>query len=262
MNQPFEPHLSIEADGGVRLVTFNRPETLNAVDAGIHRALARLWGHLAEDTDARAVVLTGRGRAFSAGGDMVMFQGLQEDCDERRRLLDEAADIVRAMIAFPLPVVAAVNGPAVGLGCSVALLCDIVYLAESAHLCDPHVAVGLTAGDGGAATWPLFMSLMRAKEFLLTGDRISADQALSLGLANRVIADDCLLDEALALGHRLAALPPQAVQSTKRALNMHLARATAGVLEYALAAEYQSFDTEDHREIIGRFLDKRPLRNL
>lgn len=256
MKHPFEPHLSVEADGAVRLVTFNRPETLNAVDADIHRALAQLWGHLADDAEARAVVLTGRGRAFSAGGDMVMFQRLQEGRDERRRLLDEAGMIVREMIGFPLPVVAAVNGPAVGLGCSVALLCDIVYMAESAYLCDPHVAVGLTAGDGGAPTWPLFMSLMRAKEFLLTGDRISADRALALGLANRVVPDEGVLDEAMALAHRLAAMPPQAVQSTKRALNLHLARAAAGVLEFALAAEYQSFDTEDHRQIIDRFLSR------
>lgn len=256
MDHPFEPYLSIEAHGAVRLVAFNRPESLNAVTADIHRAMARLWRHLADDPDARAVVLTGRGKAFSAGGDMGMFQRLVEATAERARLLDEAAEIVREMIGFPLPVVAAVNGPAVGLGCSVALLCDIVYMAESAHLCDPHVAVGLTAGDGGAPTWPLFMSLMRAKEFLLTGDRIPAEQAVALGLANRVVPDDRLVEDAMAMAQRLAALPPQAVQSTKRALNMHLARATAGVLEYALAAEYQSFDTEDHRRIVEGFLSR------
>lgn len=256
MPQPFEPDLTIETHGAVRLVAFNRPETLNAVTADLHRALARVWRHLADDDDARAVVLTGRGRAFSAGGDMVMFQRLQTGVDERRGLLDEAAMIVREMTGFPLPVVAAVNGAAVGLGCSVALLCDLVFMAESAYLCDPHVAVGLTAGDGGAPVWPLFMSLMRAKEFLLTGDRIPADQAVALGLANRVVPDDRLLEEAMAMAERLAGLPPQAVQSTKRALNLHLARAAAGVLEYALAAEYQSFDTEDHRRIVERFVSR------
>ncbi len=251
-----EDHLVVENHGPVRLVAFNRPDTLNAVTAEIHGAMARVWRDLAEDSEARAVVITGRGRAFSAGGDMAMFQRLQTGVEERRALLEEAAVIVRVMTGFPLPVVAAVNGAAVGLGCSVALLCDLVFMAESAYLCDPHVAVGLTAGDGGASTWPLFMSLLRAKEFLLTGDRIPADQAVALGLANRVVPDDQLLDQAMEMAQRLAALPPQAVQSTKRALNLHLARAAAGVLEYALAAEYQSFDTEEHRRIVERFLSR------
>jgi enoyl-CoA hydratase len=256
VNRPTEDHLVVESHGPVRLVAFNRPDTLNAVTAEIHGAMARVWRDLAEDSEARAVVITGRGRAFSAGGDMAMFQRLQTGVEERRALLEEAAVIVREMTGFPLPVVAAVNGAAVGLGCSVALLCDLVFMAESAYLCDPHVAVGLTAGDGGASTWPLFMSLLRAKEFLLTGDRIPADQAVALGLANRVVPDDQLLDEAMEMAQRLAALPPQAVQSTKRALNLHLARAAAGVLEYALAAEYQSFDTEEHRRIVERFLSR------
>jgi enoyl-CoA hydratase len=165
MDNPFFPHLLVEARDGLRVVTLNRPENFNAVDMELHGALAGIWRHLAGDPTARAVILTGSGSAFSAGGDMAMLQRLRDDIAQRRIMIDEARQIVREMLAFPLPLVAAVNGPAVGLGCSLALLCDIVYISNSAYLADPHVAVGLTAGDGGAATWPLLTSNLRAKDY-------------------------------------------------------------------------------------------------
>src|SRR5699024_10983142 len=132
----------------------------------------------------------------------------------------------------PLPVVAAVNGPAVGLGTSLAACSDIVLISESAYLSDPHVGVGLTAADGGAPTWPLLMSMLRAKEYLLTSARIPAQKAVEIGLANRVTPDGDTLDEAIALAEKIAQQPPHAVQTTKRALNIHLTRAVTGVLEY------------------------------
>jgi enoyl-CoA hydratase len=135
-----------------------------------------------------------------------------------------------------------------------------VLLAESAYISDPHVGVGLTAADGGAPTWPLLIGMLRAKEYLLTRARIPADQAVAIGLANRVVADDELLDEALALADKLAAQPPQAIQSTKRALNMHMKRAVAGVLEYALSEEYASFDTPEHQALIKTFLERSAAR--
>ncbi len=257
MDNPFFPHLLVEDRDGVKVVVLNRPENFNAVDTELHGALAGIWRHLAGDQTARAVVLTGAGSAFSAGGDMPMLQRLREDVAQRRIMIEEARQIIREMLEFPLPVVAAVNGPAVGLGCSLALLCDIVYISHTAYLADPHVAVGLTAGDGGAATWPLLTSILRAKEYLFTGERIPAATAVTLGLANRCIDADQLMPEALALGERLAALPPQAVRTTKRALNIHLLRAAEGVLEYALAAEHDSFSTPEHRAIVDGFLTRR-----
>src|SRR5271165_5888302 len=128
MENPFHPDLLVERRGAVRLVTFNRPEALNAVNAPVHAALAQVWRVLADDPGARAVVVTGRGRAFSAGGDLGHIVELQQDPDMRRRELAEARLIVTEMIGCPLPIIAAVNGPAVGLGCSVALLCDLVYI--------------------------------------------------------------------------------------------------------------------------------------
>ena len=158
-----------------------------------------------------------------------------------------------AMCEFHKPVVSAVNGAAVGLGCNVALSGDIVYMAESAFMSDTHVALGLVAGDGGAAYWPLFMSLLKAKEYLFTGDRISAHEAVALGLANRVVADDQLMPEALKLAHRLAGMPRQAIQETKRAINMHLQHAINMVAPFALSAEAESFATDDIRATIESF---------
>jgi enoyl-CoA hydratase len=233
-------------------VTLDRPEALNAVDADLHRALAEVWSELSADAEARAVVLTGAGSAFSAGGDLDLVRELHDDPARRRHNLAEARRIVKELTDFRLPVVAAVNGPAVGLGCTVALLCDVVYIAESAYLCDPHVTIGVTAGDGGTVVWPLLTSLLRAKEYLLTGSRIQPAEAVQIGLANRVFPDGELLNAALAFADRLAALPPQAVQTTKQALNLHLARAAVGILDYAISCEYESLDTPEHRHIVGR----------
>ncbi|MCM3925139.1 enoyl-CoA hydratase/isomerase family protein [Frankia sp. AiPs1] len=260
MDNPFAPELLIEERGPVRLVTLNRPEALNATNEALHHALVRVWRHLAEDPGARAVVLTGAGRAFSAGGDLQHFVELWDDRELRRAEIDGARRLLNEMVDFPLPVVAAVNGAAVGLGCNLAVCSDIVLLAESAFMSDPHVGVGLTAADGGAPTWPLLMGMLRAKEYLLTSERIPAHQAVSLGLANRVVPDAELLDEALKVAGKLAAQPPQAVQSTKRALNMHIKRAVAGVLEYALGEEFASFDTPEHQALVRSFLERSKAR--
>jgi len=255
-SNPFEPTLLIESRGAVRIVTMNRPEALNAVNPALSHALARVWAHLADDKEARAVVLTGAGRAFSAGGDMVMFKRIQTDKVERAHGIEEARTIFNQVIDFPLPLVAAVNGPAVGLGCTLAALCDLVYVAESAYLSDPHVSVGLTAGDGGAPFWPLTMPFAKAKELLFFGSRISAPEAVAIGLANGTTPDGQVLDKAIEVAERLAALPAQAVQSTKRAVNLHISRGANAVLDYALAAEFQSYDTPEHHAVVAKFLDR------
>ena len=255
MDNPFAQELLVEADGPVRIVTLNRPEHLNSANARMQQSLIAVWAWLAADRDARAVVLTGAGKAFSAGGDMHHFLELHQDPQLRQREIDGTARMVREMVAFPLPVIAAINGPAVGLGCNLAVLSDVVLIGERAYLSDPHVSVGLTAADGGAPTWPLFMSLMRAKEYLFSGARIPAQEAVTLGLANRVVPQGDLLREAITLAHTFAAQPPQALQSTKKALNMHLIRNMAGILEYALSEEFRSFDQAEHQAIVHQFTD-------
>jgi enoyl-CoA hydratase len=250
------PILTVDSDGPVRIVTLNKPDTLNAMSHDLHNALASVWQQLSGDWDARVVVLTGAGRAFSAGGDVPGFLETLKNADHRRAGFREAGRMVTEMLRFHLPVIAAVNGPAVGLGASVAVMCDIVYMADTAFMADPHVAMGLVAADGGSVTWPAMMSILRAKEYLFTGDRIYAKDALNLGLANRVFTADQLMPEALAFAHRLAELPAQPLQDTKRAINLHLTAAAARVLPYALAAEELSFSFPDVGRIAHEFAER------
>ncbi|MFE3317149.1 enoyl-CoA hydratase/isomerase family protein [Nocardia sp. NPDC059195] len=245
---PLPPGLTVTADGPVRTVLIDRPDALNAVNADLHRALAEVWRHLAADTAARVVVLTGAGRTFSAGGDLDWITSFLDDPAARDESIREGAQIIEEMLRFPLPVIAAVNGAAVGLGASIAVLCDVVLMSERAYLADPHVAVGLVAGDGGAAFWPLLTPILRTREYLYTGDRIDAATAVDVGLASRVVAPDQLMTEALALAHRIAAQPPEAVRGTKRVVNMYLSQALAGPMQAGFAAEIVSMQTTEHRD--------------
>jgi enoyl-CoA hydratase len=242
--------IDVRADGALRIITLNRPDSLNSVNDDLHSGLARIWQRLSDDRTARAAVLTGAGRAFSAGGDFSYLEELAGDADLRAKTIADGREIVLGMARCRIPVVAAVNGPAVGLGCSLVALSDIVYIAEDAYLADPHVQVGLVAADGGPLTWPLHISLLLAKEYALTGTRIRAERAVELGLANHVVADP--VAEAIACAKRIMELPQQAVESTKRVLNIHLERAVLASIDYALSAEHQSFTTEDFRSIIAK----------
>jgi enoyl-CoA hydratase len=248
--------IRVTADGPVRIVTFSRPDQLNAVNDELHRALAKVFPQLSADAEARVAVITGEGRAFSAGGDFGLLDRMSKDRGLRRDTLAEGREIVLNMVRCRIPVIAAVNGPAVGLGCSMIALSDVVYMAESAYLSDPHVPVGLVAADGGPVTWPLHTSLLLAKEYAFTGERISAARAAEIGLANHVCPDDEVLSAALATAHKIAALPPQAVEGTKRVLNLHLERAVLSTIDFALAAENESFDTPDLLAQVDRFLER------
>jgi enoyl-CoA hydratase len=248
--------LQVEVDGPIRLVRLNRPEQLNATNHELHAGLAALFPQLDADTDARVAVLTGNGRAFSAGGDFGYIDELAGNAELRRESLTHGRQIVTGMVGCRVPVVAAVNGPAVGLGCSLVALSDIVYMAESAHLADPHVLVGLVAADGGPVTWPLLTSLQLAKEYALTGERIPARRAAEIGLVNHVCPDDEVLDQALACARRIAALPQRAAEDTKRILNLHLERAVLAALDFALTAEDRSFTSPELRANLDRLLDR------
>ena len=179
--------LDVTVDGPVRIVTMNRPESLNAADAVMHRELAEVWSLLAADPRCRAVVLTGAGRAFSAGGDLPRMVATQQDQAIQDEVFDEARRTVLGMLDLPQPLIAAVNGPAVGLGASLVSLCDLAIASETAFLADPHLGVGLVPADGAALLWPMMMGLMRAKEYVFTGERIPAATAQELGLVNKVV---------------------------------------------------------------------------
>jgi enoyl-CoA hydratase len=234
----------------VRVLTLNRPSSLNAVDETLHPALIEAIEDATRDPQVGAIVLAGAGRAFSAGGDLEHIRAMQIDLGKRQATLEAGAELFALMNNIAVPVIAAVHGPAVGAGCTLALLSDVVIAAEDTYLADPHVNVGLVPGDGGGTLWPLLTGLATARYYLLTGDRIPTAEAQRLGLIHRVVPAPNVLPEAMALGHRLSALPRAAVQGTKRALSLHVGQAAAATLPFALAAESACFDTPEHRRAV------------
>jgi enoyl-CoA hydratase len=249
--------LAIERLDHVLQITIAHPDNaLNAVDALLHEELTRVFRELKREDEARAVLLTGRGRAFSAGGSFDWFPTLSSGA-ALEHLRRDAKQMIWDLLDVELPIVVALNGPAVGLGASLALLCDVIFMAPQATLVDPHVRVGIVAGDGGAAIWPLVLGPARAKQFLLTGDPVSAEDAYRMGLVNRVVEADALEEEALAFATRLAAGAPLAVRYTKQAVNKLVKDALNTAFDTSTALEIVTFQSEDHREALAAMREKR-----
>jgi enoyl-CoA hydratase len=250
--------LRTERVGDVLKVTIAHPTSaLNAVDEALHHDLTRLFADLRRERDARAVVLTGQGRAFSAGGDFAWFPTLQDPV-RMEALRQDAKQLIWDLVDCELPIVAAVNGPAMGLGASIALLCDVIFMADTATIGDPHVKVGVVAGDGGAVIWPLLVGPARAKQYLLTGDPVSAAEAERIGLVNRVVPAADLEREAMAFATRLAAGAPLAVRYTKLAVNKLVKDALNVAFDASTALELVTFRSEDHQEALSAIREKRP----
>jgi enoyl-CoA hydratase len=245
------PAVVVDRHGPVACVSLARPDKANALDAEITDALLDAVTTLRDDPGVRAMVLTGEGGAFSAGGDIGTIRAMREDRQMRDAVLDAHQDLFWVMRRLPFPTVAAVNGAAVGAGVTVALLCDLVVMAEDTFLSDPRVSLGLLDGAGGLVLWPLLTSLSAAKEHLLLGDRVSGTEAHRLGLANRAVPASDVLEEALQLAKRLAALPAEAVRQARLLLNSHIDRA-AVILKDCARAESACFDTEEHRVLLER----------
>ena len=250
--------LTVSKYDGVGVVTLNRPDHMNAFSHAMHREFEDVMLQVSEDAEIRAVVLTGAGRAFCAGGDL---EDMKNPASRKGpRVMSGSRRLPYAMLEVKQPIICAANGHAVGIGATIALFCDIVIMAESAKIGDPHVKVGLVAGDGGAVVWPLLINLNRAKEMLMTGDLLTAPEAYRIGLVNRVAPDGKVLDAAMELALRLARGPALAIQWTKLSINRMLRQATEHVLDASLALEGMTITSQDHLEGIAAFLEKRAPR--
>ena len=249
--------ISLHHDGDVLVATVHHPTSpLNAVDELLHDEFAELFNRLRRDPGGRAVVLTGEGRAFSAGGDFDWFPQLRDPA-ALPGLHRAAKQMICDLLDIDVPVICGLNGAAAGLGASIALLCDVVVMSERAVVVDPHVNVGLVAGDGGAAVWPLLLGPLAAKRHLLLGEPLTAADALRLGVAAEVCPPADVGERAMAWARRLAAQPPLAVRGTKQAVNAQLKQALLTSFDVSTALEMPCFLSRDHAEAIDAIREKR-----
>ena len=246
--------------GEVLEVVLRHPTSpVNAVDALLHHEFGELFRELRRERDARAIVLVGEGKAFSAGGDFAWFPSLRDPAalDELRR---DAKQMIWDLLDVEVPIVCGLNGSAAGLGASIALLCDLIVMSERAVIVDPHVNVGLVAGDGGAAIWPLLLGPLAAKRHLLLGEPLTAPEALRLGVASEVCAPEAVPERARAWAERIAAQPPLAVKGTKQAVNAQLKQVLLTSFDLSIALEMPCFLSRDHAEAIDAIHEKRAPR--
>jgi enoyl-CoA hydratase len=246
-------------DAGVLLITIDRPERLNATDERLHSELSRVWRDVAGDPEAAAVVVTGAGKAFSAGGDFEMLERMTGDYRRVAAMAGEAAELVLSMIDCETPIVSAINGTAVGAGLAVALMADISVIGEGVRLTDGHIRLGVGAGDHAVLLWPLLCGMAKAKYYLLTADFIDGREAERIGLVSRCVSDERVLDEALQIAGKIARGPRQAARWTKRTLN-HWLRAAIPAFDASIAYEMLSFMGEDVREGASALRERREPR--
>lgn len=250
-------NLTISRRGRIVTIAFARPESLNAFDAVLHTEFARVIADVAQEPESDVIVITGNGRAFSAGGDLAWQQFAADNPEAFEITVREAKQIVFGMIDCEKPIIAKINGPAVGLGATIALLCDISFMAETAYLSDPHVSVGMVAGDGGAVIWPQLIGFARAKEYLFTGDRISASEAARIGLVNRAVPHGELAEAVDAFADRLASGAQMAIRYSKMTVNVALRQLASAAMDVGLGYESMTNVSSDHQEALAAFRDKR-----
>lgn len=257
-------HVLIERDDAVTTITINRTEVRNAIsDAETIEALIEAMEAADRDIGTRVVILTGAGTAFSSGGNLKSMQsggGLADDipAQTRRNYRYGIQKIPLTMEALEVPVIAAVNGPAIGAGCDLTLMCDLRIASTNARFAESFVKVGIVPGDGGAWLLPRVVGFAKACEMALTGDPISAEEALACGLVSQVVEPDALMDAARTLAGRIAANPPHVTRMTKRLLREAGQVSLATLLELSAAKQALGHATADHREAIGAMLEKRP----
>jgi enoyl-CoA hydratase len=248
--------LKITTQGRVLTVTINRPEVRNAINEPLHLELGTIFSDIDGDPDIDVVILSGAGDAFSAGGDLEWIRAQNGDPVRSSAGVRTDRRIQNSMLDLEKPIIAKVRGPAVGLGCSLALFCDFVYATPDARFADPHVSVGLVAGDGGVLIWPQLIGLARARRYLLTGDPIRGSEAAEIGLITEAVPDEDLDDTVAAMANRLAAGATYAIRWTKSSLNAGLKVMANAILDRAAAFEIVTLQMNDNRIAAEAFLAK------
>ena len=257
MDESF-PGVQITQDGPVAELTLVRPDVLNRIDHEVHDGIEHAFEAVAAMQDVRAVVFASTGKVFSAGGDFEFMLEMNADPVKRAYMVRGALSLLRSVIDVPVPVVVAMQGDSIGLGTSLALACDAIVAHPRVRLSDPHVNIGLVAGDGGCLLWPQAAGMLRAKRHLLTGDPIKAEEAFALGLVTDLVdGPDDVLPAAQALAARMAGLPPLAVQGTKAALQNQLRMRFDEVMALAASLEERSLASADLVEAVSAFREKR-----
>lgn len=250
-------YLKFERPGdGVLLITINRPERLNATNKRLHWELSKVWLDVSEDDATRIAVVTGAGKAFSAGGDLDMVIDQVKDFKQIAAISKEAADLVYNIVNCEKPIISAINGVAVGAGLVVALMADISVIAEDARLTDGHLRLGVGAGDHAAIVWPLLCGMAKAKYYLMTADFIDGKEAERIGLVSMCRPVEDVVPTALEIAARLAAGPQHALRWTKRAMN-HWIRDAGPIFEASLAYEMLNFFDDDVLEGAAAIREKR-----
>jgi enoyl-CoA hydratase len=255
MTEPKLEEIRLRRDGKVVYASFDRPEHLNAFGRRMERSFRHLIDWVTHDERCDILVLSGEGKAFSAGAD---FDFMQENIDHPERFdISSAKQVVFSMLDCPKPIIAKINGDAVGLGATLALFCDVSFAADSARIGDPHVRAGYVAGDGGAVIWPQLVGYARAKEYLLTGSLLDAPEAARIGLINRAVPAaelDAVVEE---FANKLARGATMAIRWTKMSINIGLKQLATATMDASMAYEALSNLSADHREAVAAFVEKR-----
>jgi enoyl-CoA hydratase len=250
-------NIKLERTGRIITAAFNRPDHLNAVSGEMHAEIGRLFVDLRDDPDSDVIILTGEGKAFSAGGDFALLLHQNANPHILHSVVREAKEAIFGLLECHKPIIGRINGDAIGLGATLALLCDVIIAADTARFGDPHVKVGLTAGDGGAMIWPQLIGFARAKQYLFSGDLIKAPEAAAMGLINFAVPAEELDAKVQEWAERLAATAPLALQSTKTLVNMELKRIAHAMMDAGMAFEAMTMTSEDLREAIAAIKEKR-----
>jgi enoyl-CoA hydratase/carnithine racemase len=253
-----QPHALYRVDGHTAIITLNRPEARNAFSAEMIALWHQFLKEAQTDENIRVIIVTGNGDTFCSGGDVrQMAEGKLRSWDMKTFLWEGVHRIVLQLEDLDKPVIAAINGAAMGAGMDMAIMCDLRVCSDRARLGESYILMGVVPGDGGAYFLPRLVGIAKALELLLTGDVLSAQEALTYGIVNKVVPHEGLLEEAMALAEKIASRPPLAIRMTKRAVYQAQTSTLRAHLDYISSQISLLSETRDHREAARAFLEKR-----